>query len=137
MRAFEDPAVPGSIVIVDTSRISPGKLADVKAAMTDLAAFVEANEPRTALYQAHLDESGEQVTVIQAHPDTASAEFHMTVAAPAFAPFADLLVLQRIDVYGSPSDALLEQLRRKAHLLGDAPLAVHPLHAGFARLGVG
>lgn len=129
--------MPGSIVIVDTSRISPGRLGDVKAAMTELAGFVDANEPRTALYQVHLDEPGEHVTVLQAHPDAASAEFHMTVAAAAFAPFADLLVLQRIDVYGSPSDALLEQLRRKAHLLGDAPLAVHPMHAGFSRFGVG
>jgi quinol monooxygenase YgiN len=129
--------VPGSIVIVDTSRISPGKLAAVKAAMTDLAAFVDTNEPRTAAYQVHLDEPGEHVTVIQAHPDAASAEFHMSVAAKAFAPFADLLVLQRIDVYGSPSEALLEQLRRKAHLLGDAPLTVHPMHAGFSRFGVG
>jgi quinol monooxygenase YgiN len=129
--------VTRQLVIVDTSRISPGKLAEVKAAMTDLARFVVANEPRTAVYQVHLDESGEHVTVIQAHPDAASAEFHMTVAAPAFAPFADLLVLQRIDVYGTPSEALLEQLRRKAHLLGDAPLAVHPMHAGFSRLGPG
>jgi quinol monooxygenase YgiN len=136
MREPQDRAVPGSIVIVDTSRISPGRLAEVKAAMTELAAFAEANESRTAVYQVHLDESGEHVTVIQAHPDAASAEFHMTVAAPAFAPFADLLVLQRIDVYGSPSEALLEQLRRKAHLLGDAPLAVHPMHAGFSRFGV-
>lgn len=129
--------MPGSIVIVDTSRISPGRLADVKAAMTELAGFVDANEPRTAVYQVHLNESDEHVTVIQAHPDTRSAEFHMTVAAPAFAPFADLLVLERIDVYGSPSDALLEQLRRKAHLLGDAPLAVHRMHAGFSRFGRG
>jgi hypothetical protein len=128
--------VPGSVVIVDTSLISPGKLADVKAAMTVLAGFVEANEPRTGVYQVHLDQSGEHVTVIQAHPDAASAEFHMTVAARAFAPFAGLLVLQRIDVYGDPSEALLEQLRRKAHLLGDAPLEVHALHAGFSRLGV-
>jgi quinol monooxygenase YgiN len=129
--------VTGQLVIVDTSRISPGKLADVKAAMAELARFVQASEPRTAVYQVHLDESGEHVTVIQVHPDAASAEFHMTVAAPAFAPFADLLVLQRIDVYGAPSDALLEQLRRKAHLLGDAPLAVHRMHAGFSRVGLG
>ena len=92
---------------------------------------------RTAAYQVHLDVSGEHVTVIQAHPDAASAEFHMTVAAKAFAPFADLLVLQRIDVYGSPSEALLGQLRRKARLLGDAPLEVHPMHAGFSRFGGG
>jgi hypothetical protein len=85
-------------------------------------------------YQVHLDEDGDEVTVLQVHPDTASAELHMTLAGPRFAPFASLLTLQRIDVYGSPSRALLEQLRRKAALLGGAPLAIHRSTAGFARV---
>jgi hypothetical protein len=128
-------ASPGAIVIVDTSEIRPGGLVRVKAAMVDLAAFVEANEPRTIGYQVHFDADGTHVTVVQIHPDAASAEFHMTAAAAAFAPFAGLLSLQRIDVYGAPSDALLEQLRNKALLLGGAPLTVHPFHAGFLRPG--
>jgi len=106
---------PDVIVIVDTSRIRAGKLADVKAAMAELAAFAKVNEPCTVAYEVYLDNTGEHVTVLQIHRDAASAEFHMSVAAPAFEPFADLLALQRIDVYGAPSDALLGQLRSKAH----------------------
>jgi hypothetical protein len=84
-------------------------------------------------YQVHIDEAAGEVTVVQVHPDAASAELHRTVAAPRFAPFAALLKLKRIDVYGAPSDALLAQLRRKAELLGGATLNVHPFHAGFTR----
>jgi hypothetical protein len=123
-----------ALVIVDTSRVAEGRRPDVERAFRELAAFVEENEPRALAYQVHFDEAGNDVTVVQAHPDSASAESHMDLAGPRFAPFAGLLQLQRIDVYGTPSAALLDQLRRKATLLGGAPLTVHPFHAGFARL---
>jgi hypothetical protein len=61
----------------------------------------------------------------------------MKVAAPVFRGFADLLELSRVDVYGTPSNAVLEQIRDKAQLLGGAPVVVHELHAGFARLPQG
>ena len=124
---------PSALVIVDVSRVVAEKRGEVKAAFHELAAFVEANEPDTIAYQVHVDERAGEVTVIQVHPHSASAELHMRLAAPRFAPFAELLTLLRIDVYGTPSEALLGQLRRKASLLGGAALSVHPLHAGFAR----
>jgi hypothetical protein len=123
-----------ALLIVDVSRIAAGKVPAAEAAFRDLATFVEANEPRAIAYQVHVDAERSEVTVVQVHPDAASAELHMTIAGPRFAPFADLLTLQRIDVYGTPSAALLAQLRRKAELLGGAPLTVHPLHVGFARV---
>jgi quinol monooxygenase YgiN len=123
-----------ALVIVDTSRIAEGRRPDVERAFRELAAFVKENEPQALAYQVHFDETGNDVTVIQVHPDSASAESHMRLAGPRFAPFAGLLQLQRIDVYGTPSATLLDQLRGKATLLGGAPLVVHPFHAGFARL---
>jgi len=45
----------------------------------------------------------------------------------------DALVLRTIDIYGSPSEKVLELLRRKAELLGTASVAVHDRQAGFAR----
>jgi len=59
----------------------------------------------------------------------------MDVAGPVFRRFTELVELSKIDIYGKPSDALLEQTRRKAQLLGNAPVVVNELHAGFARLG--
>jgi hypothetical protein len=60
-------------------------------------------------------------------------EFHMEVAAPEFAKLTELLWLEAMDVYGTPSQDLLEQLRSKAQLLGDTTVTVHDLQAGFAR----
>ena len=60
----------------------------------------------------------------------------MRVAGAEFAKVKDLLTLYAIDIYGTPSEALLDQMRKKAQLLGGAALAVHDLHAGFTRFGL-
>jgi quinol monooxygenase YgiN len=124
----EDP-----IVFVDTSEIREGKLEDLRRAVAELAEFVEANEVGTISYQVFFSDGDRQMTVLQIHPDSASMERHMEVAGPVFAKFADLLVLRTIDIYGSPSERVIEQLRRKAQLLGTASVAVHERQAGFAR----
>ena len=57
----------------------------------------------------------------------------MDVGGDEFRQFADLIDLSRIEVYGVVSDAVLERLHRKARMLGGGTVAVHELHAGFAR----
>jgi hypothetical protein len=52
-----------------------------------------------------------------------------------FARFADLVVLRTVDIYGLPSEKVVEQLRKKAELLGTATVTVHDRQAGFARFG--
>jgi quinol monooxygenase YgiN len=121
------------IVSIDTSEIREGKLDDLKAAVAELVAFVESNEQRPILYDVYFDEAGTRMTVVQVHPDSASMEYHMTVAGPAFAGFSELVQLSTLNVYGEPSGALLEQLRRKVQLLGPATVVVHDLQAGFTR----
>ena len=121
------------ILVVDSSEIREGKLEEVKAGVEDLAAFVEANEAEPLAYNIFFDEAGTRMTVVQIHPDSESLERHLTVAGPVFRKFADLLTLERIDVYGRASEAALEQMRGKAQLLGNAPVVVHELHSGFSR----
>ncbi len=70
------------IIIIDSSEVREGKLDDLKAAMKDLVKFAEANEPEMIAYNVYLSEDGRQVTVLQVHPNSASAEFHMKVAGP-------------------------------------------------------
>ena len=121
------------ILVVDSSEIRDGKLEQVKAGVEDLVAFVEANEAEPVAYNIYFDEAGTQMTVAQIHPCPASLERHLTVAGPVFRRFADLLTLVRVDVYGGPGEAALEQMRSKAQLLGNAPVVVHELHSGFCR----
>jgi quinol monooxygenase YgiN len=121
------------ILVVDSSEIREGKLDEVKAAVEDLVAFVEANEAGPLAYSIHFDEAGTLMTVIQIHTRSQSLERHLTAAGPVFRRFADLLTLVRVDVYGTPSEAALKQMEGKAQLLGNAPVAVHELHSGFSR----
>jgi hypothetical protein len=123
----------GPILVVDSSEIRAGKLGEVKAGVEELVAFVEANEAEPLAYDIYFDDAGMLMTVVQIHPGSESLERHLTVAGPVFRSFADLLTLVKVDVYGRASEAALEQIRGKAQLLGDAPLVVHELHAGFSR----
>ena len=122
------------LISLDTSLIRDGRLDELKEAVTELVEFVRSNEPRPIAYEVYLDQTGSRMTVVQVHPDSASMEYHMTVAGPAFAGFAELVTLSTMDVYGTPSEGLLELLRRKVQMLGDATVVVHDLQAGFARI---
>jgi hypothetical protein len=123
------------IIAVDSSEIWEGRIDELRTGLTELVEFVEANETEPIAYRIYIDEDGTRMTVVQIHPSSASMERHMKVAGPIFQKFTDLVVLSRIDLYGRPSDALVEQMRRKANLLGNAPVVVNELHAGFARFG--
>jgi hypothetical protein len=122
------------IISLDTSLIRVGRLDELKRAVAELVEFVQSNEPRPIVYEVYVDNTESRMTVVQVHPDSASMEYHMTVAGPAFAGFAELVTLSTLDVYGKPSEELLELLRRKVQMLGEATVNVHDLQAGFARI---
>ena len=125
------------IVYVDTSEVRDGRLEELKAAMDDLAEFVEANEPRLLAYNVYFSDDGARMTVLHINPDSESLEFHMMVAGPKFPPIGEFINMLAIDVYGHPDAALVDRLRQKAELLGSGSVRVHQLHAGFARLLTG
>jgi hypothetical protein len=122
------------IIALDTSLIRVGRLDELKRAVAELVEFVRSNEPRPIVYEVYVDHTESRMTIVQVHPDSASMEYHMTVAGPAFAGFAELVTLSTLDVYGKPSEELLELLRRKVQMLGEATVNVHDLQAGFARI---
>ena len=121
------------IVYVDRSSVREGRITELKRAARQLADFVEANEPQLGGYRVYFDEDGTHMTVIHEHASSASLDLHMETAAPLFPKFVDLVRLLTIDIYGKPGDGLLQELRRKASLLGPAKVTVHDLHAGFVR----
>jgi hypothetical protein len=125
----------GPLVYVDTSEVRKGALEELKGAIDELVEFVDANEPQLIAYNVYLSDDGRQMTVVHVHPDSASLEYHMDVAGPAFRKFADLITLSSIRVYGEPSEKALRQLNEKARLLGCGDVVVQGLHTGFARFG--
>jgi hypothetical protein len=101
------------VISIDTSPDPRRQARELKSAVAELVEFVRANEPRPIAYEVFFDQTGSRMTVVQVHPDSASMEHHLTVAGPAFAGFAGLITLSTMDVYGTPSEEVLDLLRRK------------------------
>lgn len=121
------------IVYVDQSDVRDGKLEELKKGMDELAEFVAENEPRLLAYNVYFSEDRTRMTVLHVHADSASLEFHMQVAGEQFPKFADFIRLVAIDVYGKPSNELVERLRGKAEMLGSGAVRVHDPHTGLVR----
>ena len=127
----------GPFIFIATNRLKPGKLADERNRVPGLVDFVEANEPRVIAFNEYVNEEGNEVAVVQIHPDADSMAFHMEViaerAASAYAETVEATT--SIQVFGTPSSAVLEMLRRQAGT--GVALTVKPDHlGGFTRWSV-
>ena len=125
----------GQFIFIATNRLKPGKLDEEKARVPGLVDFIEANEPRLLAFNEYANEAGTEVAVVQVHTDADSMAFHMEVvaerAAAAYAETVDATT--GIQVFATPSDAVVEMLRRQAG--AGVPLSVKPHHlGGFTRL---
>ena len=124
-----------AIVYIDRSEIRPGKVEEVKVGVTGLVEFIRAREPQLISYAFYIDESVSSMSVVAVHPDSASMDLHMRIGGPEFRKLAGFIDLQLIEVYGSPSATVLDQLQQKAQMLGkNARVVVHKPHAGFGAL---
>jgi hypothetical protein len=124
----------GPFIFIATNRLKEGKLEDERRRVPDLCDFIETNEPRLIAFNEYASEDGTEVGVVQVHPDAESMELHMeTVAARASRAYAETLeATTSIQVFGAPSDAVLEMLSRQAG--AGVPLTVKRYHlGGFTR----
>jgi len=108
--------MPSPFIFIATNRLKPGRLDRERERVPGLVDFIAANEPRLIAFNEYVSESGDEVTVVQIHPDTASMEAHMGIvserAQEAYAETLDATV--RVQVFGQPSAAILETLRQQA-----------------------
>jgi len=126
--------MPGPFIFIATNRLKEGKLEEERRRVPGLVEFVEENEPRLIAFNEYANEEGTEVAVIQVHEDAQSMAYHMkTVAKRAARAYAETLeATTSIQVYGTPSDAVLEMLSRQAG--AGVPLVVKRHHlGGFTR----
>jgi hypothetical protein len=126
--------VSGPFIFIATNRLKPGKLDDERARVPGLVEFIEANEPQLLAFNEYADDEGTEVAVVQVHPNADSMAFHMRVvaerAATAYAETVEATT--NIQVFGAPSDAVLDMLRRQAGAA--VAVRVKPVHlGGFVR----
>ena len=122
-------------IVIATNRLREGKLAAERDRAADLSSFIEANEPQLLAFNEYVNEDGTEVGVVQIHPDAASMEFHIEVVAEraARAHAKTLETTTSIQVYGEPSEAVLELLRRQAG--AGVPMTIRRHHlGGFTRI---
>ena len=103
-------------IFIATNSLKEGKLDAERERVSGLVEFIEKNEPRLIAFNEYVSEAGDEVTVVQVHPDAASMEAHMEIvrerALEAYAQTLDATV--RIQVFGRPTDVILETLRQQA-----------------------
>jgi hypothetical protein len=108
--------VSSPFIFIATNRLKPGQLDRERDRVPGLVEFIETNEPRLIAFNEYVNETGDEVTVVQIHPDAASMESHMEIvrerASAAYAETLDATV--RVQVFGEPTDAILELLRQQA-----------------------
>ena len=125
----------GPFIFIATNRLREGKLAAERDRAADLGSFIEANEPQLLAFNEYVNDDGTEVGVVQIHPNAASMEFHMDVVAERAArAYAETLTATTgIQVYGEPSDAVVEMLRRQAGV--GVPMTIKRQHlGGFTRV---
>jgi hypothetical protein len=128
----------GPFIFIATNRLKEGMLEAEHERVPGLARFIEEHEPRLLAFNEYANEEGTEVGVVQVHPDAESMEFHMkTVAERAARAYAETLEATiGIQVYGTPTKAVLQMLSRQAG--AGVPLAVKRHHlGGFTRTPTG
>jgi hypothetical protein len=132
--ATKGAIVSEPFIFIATNKLREGKLAAERERVRDLSSFIEANEPRLLAFNEYANEEGTEVGVVQIHPDASSMEVHMEVVAEraARAYVETLDATTSIQVYGEPSNAILELLSRQAG--AGVPMTIKRHHiGGFSR----
>ncbi len=86
-------------------------------------------------FAEHLSEDGTQASTVQVHADADNMGFHMDLVGEhvrAAAEYLDFSTMS-IRIYGSPSGAVLEQMRQLAG--SGASVTISPAAVSFDRLG--
>jgi quinol monooxygenase YgiN len=125
-------------IFIGTHTIREGKFEDFKKACGELLEVVEANEPRLIAFNLYANQDETEVGIVQVHPDADSMLFHMQVAREHISEAyqSTLEKTERIDVYGKPSDTVLEMISQLAG--SEVPLSIKAHHlGGFTRSSAG
>jgi hypothetical protein len=124
----------GPFIFIATNRLKAGKLEAEGRRVPGLVDFIQANEPRLIAFNEYANDEGTEVAVVQVHPDADSFQFHMGVVQErASRAYEETLeATTSIEVFGAPTEAIYEMLRRSAGVGVQYSVKQHHL-GGFTR----
>lgn len=121
----------GPFIMISRSKIKPGKREQYLQHVREATEIVESEEPRMIAFNSYESADGTETSTVQVHPDSESMEVHLKIFVERLAARAyDALDSYEIDVYGTPTNAVLDVLKPAEGL----QVRVLPDHlAGFLR----
>jgi len=103
------------LIHIFTATIKEGQLEGYKKYAQEHAEFAEAKHPRLLAFHIYVNEDSNKVSAVQVHPDADSMEFFMqeVVAQHGVQAYQYLEEgSESSQIYGTPSDAILDGLRQ-------------------------
>jgi hypothetical protein len=123
----------GPIVFVSHVRVKPSKVEAYRQLQHDIARVLHAEKPRTLVFVTYLSDDGSDMTAVHVFPDANSMDLPFEGSDKRSEAAYEYLVPAGWEIYGTASDAVLEEMRQAAAASG-ATLAVQPEYvAGFLR----
>jgi hypothetical protein len=102
------------IIFVSQQRIKPGKLEGYRQFAQNIAAQFEANRPGTVSFLGYTNEAGTEATFIYTFPSAEAMQAHVQYAAEVAKGSSEFIDVLRLEIYGRPTDAILDGMRKLA-----------------------
>ena len=122
-------------IFINTYTIRPGKEEAYETAHQKVADLVEAKEPKMLYFALHTSEDGSQATTVQVHADAENFGYHMSLVEDHVRAAHEYLDSSgmRMQLFGSPTEAILDQMRQLAG--SGISVTISPATLGFNRFG--
>ncbi len=122
------------IVFISHFRVRPGRLDDVRQMSQAVAARLERQNPRTAVFLLYLDEPAMQLTIVHLFADAESMDLHFEGSDQRSQAAYEFFEPAGWEIYGQPSDAALATMRSDAAVAGVTLAVAAEYVAGFLRV---
>lgn len=100
------------ITFVGTYRLPEGRFDEWVMAVKDMVDFVKASVPRLISFDVYVDEATVEATTVYVHPDAASFEEHMRLAAERIDRGNEMVSVIRVDIFGDPGQRVTDRLHQ-------------------------
>jgi hypothetical protein len=118
------------VVFISRWGIREGKRAELEAMYARAVGFIASSKPRTALFAAYVDETGDELRIVHAFPDAAAMTDHFEDSEERSASAEEMMELLGFEVHGAAPAGAVDQLRRQAAAVTGAKLTLLPLSIG-------
>lgn len=124
------------LIFINKTQLKPGKKEEYLEQFQVVTDIVAAQQPRMLYFAQHVSEDGETATTVQVHSDADNLIHHMQLVGDHIQRATEYIEwsTMSIDLYGTPSEELLEQMRQVAGT--GVAVTVNPPAISFSRLPV-